>query len=145
MDLDDNRSELPEAMDNLPSNNQDVQHTLDWLNENDYTKTLEPGTIRYTHSRAGRVLEQSATTWGNLQASRHKLHPDVPYFPFPNKAQWELAHWLSTCKTSQSKIDELLGLENVSTYHAAHFLPINLFHRSLLKLRAFGVRASCMG
>jgi hypothetical protein len=93
---------------------------LDWFDRPQYNRVVDGEVIRYVHRTAGRILGKSPTMWETLLASREKEHPNSPWYPFPNESQWKLGHWLATCKSSQSKIDELIDTEGVS-------LPSNNF------------------
>jgi hypothetical protein len=95
---------------------------LEWFDEQEYTRIVEPDAIRYVHSRAGRIIRKSTTAWEDLSKLRAKAHPTAPYFPFPNLEQWNLARWLATSKASQSKIDELLAMDGVSTHLSALYM-----------------------
>jgi hypothetical protein len=87
---------------------------LDWFDRSQYNRVVDGEVVRYVHRTAGRILGKSATVWETLLASREKEHPNSPWYPFPNESQWKLGHWLATCKSSQSKIDELIDTEGVS-------------------------------
>lgn len=93
-----------------------------WFDKTRYTRIVDGNVIRYVHRTAGRVLRKSTTRWGDLVTSREKAHPGAPWYPFPNEAQWKLGHWLSTCKSSQSKIDEFLSMDDVSAYLASCYM-----------------------
>ncbi|KAG8692126.1 hypothetical protein FRC08_009996 [Ceratobasidium sp. 394] len=86
---------------------------LDWFNRDDYERIVEDDAIRYVHKKAGRILRKSTTTWEQIAESRVREHPRETCFPFPNLAQWKLAQWLTTCKASQAKIDELLAMDGI--------------------------------
>lgn len=89
---------------------------LEWFDERDYARIVGKNDIRYIHSTAGRVLGKSETLWEKRWKERQELHPNDAYHPFPSLAQWRLAYWLSTCKASQSKIDEFLAIDGVCTH-----------------------------
>lgn len=89
-----------------------------WFDRSLYTRIVDGDVIRYTHRSAGRVLRKASTGWEQLLESREKEHPHAPWYPFPNKNQWKLGHWLATCRSSQSKIDEFLDMEGVSASSA---------------------------
>ncbi|KAG9078838.1 hypothetical protein FS749_009099, partial [Ceratobasidium sp. UAMH 11750] len=86
---------------------------LAWFKKQNYNQIVEPDGIRYVHSTHGRPLGKSTTAWEDLLKEREKQHPNAPFFPFPNLAQWKLAHWLATCKASQAKIDEFLAMDGI--------------------------------
>ncbi|KAG9089327.1 hypothetical protein FRC06_001596 [Ceratobasidium sp. 370] len=99
-----------------PSQHDSTSSALPWFDQSQYNKIVDAdGYTRYVHCTAGRVLRKTVTSWERSLAQRVKEHPGKPWYPFTTEAKWKLAYWLATCKSSQSKIDEFLGMEGVYT------------------------------
>lgn len=113
---------------------------LEWFDKSNYTRIVGKDNVRYVHSTAGRVLGKSETSWEKRWKERQEAHPNDAYHPFPSLAQWKLAYWLSTCKASQSKIDEFLAIEGVRTHipvldSVLTFVPSDLVRNAVLSER----------
>lgn len=108
----DHDVESPSRHDNSSTQN---KHPL--FDRSKYDRIDDAGVTRYVHRTAGRILRKETTNWQQLLASRQQEHSGAPWYPFANEAQWKLGYWLSTCKSSQGKIDKFLEMEGVSTYH----------------------------
>lgn len=104
------------------TNNTQEMHSTDletpWFDRTQYTRINDGGVIRYVHRTAGRVVRKGTTQRDDLLASRAKENLHTPWYPFSKERQWKLGYWLLTCKSSQSKIDEFLDMEDVGTCHA---------------------------
>ena len=61
---------------------------------------------------AGQKKEKVETQFEILK-ERQKAEGQEPWFPFPSKDEWELAHWLMKSLASQSKIDSFTKLKTV--------------------------------
>ncbi|KAF8593420.1 hypothetical protein BDV93DRAFT_410748, partial [Ceratobasidium sp. AG-I] len=64
--------------------------------------------------------------------------PGATYSPFPNRAQWQLAYWLATCKASQSKIDEFLALDGILSETPCFRTAAELFNMIENDIDGFG-------
>ncbi|KAG8723801.1 hypothetical protein FRC12_024425, partial [Ceratobasidium sp. 428] len=85
---------------------------IPWFDKSQYNKIVDAdGYTRYVHRTAGRILRKEQTHWEALLEQRRKDHPNEPWYPFASESKWRLGYWLATCKSSQSKIDEFLGME----------------------------------
>jgi hypothetical protein len=49
--------------------------------------------------------------------ANQRINDEDAWGPFKNEGEWDLARWLMTSGCSQTKLDELLMLPMVSTYH----------------------------
>lgn len=113
-------------IDNAPDMDS-TRSNLGWFDRSNYTRFVDDDTIRYIHNSAGGVLRKTTTRWDDLLASREKNHPNALWYPFPNEAQWKLGFWLSTCKSSQSKIDEFLDMGDVRAYQTCQLSCTDMF------------------
>ncbi|QRV81257.1 beige protein [Ceratobasidium sp. AG-Ba] len=70
--------------------------------------------------------------------ARSKAHPNLPWYPFASEAEWKLAYWLATCKSSQSKIDEFLDMDGILAEKPTFGRAYNLFQKLENELAGFG-------
>ncbi|KAG8705113.1 hypothetical protein FRC08_001838 [Ceratobasidium sp. 394] len=138
-DLDGNFSFAQDTTPDSPSEHHSAASAPPWFDQSRYNKIVNAdGHTRYVHRTAGRVLRKEMTNWERLLAQRLKEHPDAPWYPFVTEADWKLGYWLATCKSSQSKIDELLGMEGVLAQPPDFSCAQNLFDRLENKMAGFG-------
>ncbi|KAG8795971.1 hypothetical protein FRC12_007317 [Ceratobasidium sp. 428] len=113
--------------------------TIPWFDKSNYNKIVDAdGLVRYVHRTAGRILRKERTSWEKLLARRKEKYPNSPWFPFASEAEWKLGYWLATCKSSQSKIDELLAMEGVLAESPNFNRACNLFSIIENDLEGFG-------
>ena len=63
---------------------------------------------------AAQTQGKAQSFWEHIKETRAKYNDLAPYYPFYDKAKWELAQFLLTSGLSKSKIDGFLKLEWVS-------------------------------
>ncbi|KAG8682653.1 hypothetical protein FRC11_014593, partial [Ceratobasidium sp. 423] len=82
-----------------------------WFDQSQYDRIIEGNTVRYVHHTAGCILGKKMSSWETLLKLRQESNPNSPWAPFKSEAQWKLGYWLVTCKSSQSKVNELLDMD----------------------------------
>ncbi|KAG8705191.1 hypothetical protein FRC08_001783 [Ceratobasidium sp. 394] len=123
-------TDLPTGTSNVSPQRPPLELRFPWFDRSRYNKIVDAdGVTRYVHRTAGRVLRKVKTCWEQLLEDRKKTHPKAPWHPFASEAEWKLAYWLATCKSSQSKIDEFLGMDGILAETPTFSSAYNLFHK----------------
>ncbi|QRW07095.1 beige protein [Ceratobasidium sp. AG-Ba] len=116
-----------------------IETRLPWFDRSKYNKVVDAdGLTRYIHRTAGRPLRKSQTTWEQILGQRLIKYPHAPWYPFASEAEWRLAYWLATCKSSQSKIDEFLDMDGILAEAPTFGGAYNLFDKLEKELGGFG-------
>ncbi|QRV74372.1 beige protein [Ceratobasidium sp. AG-Ba] len=146
--VDSSRDNSPFHLDNTPpvfdsnataTQRPSIASRLPWFDPSKYNKIVTAdGLTQYVHRTAGRVLRKETTVWEKLLAKRQKAHPNAPWHPFASEAEWRLAFWLTTCKASQSKINEFLDMNEILAETPSFGRANQLFQTIENDLNGFG-------
>ncbi|QRV86862.1 beige protein [Ceratobasidium sp. AG-Ba] len=110
-----------------------------WFDPSKYNKIVDAdGLVQYVHRTAGRPIGKTKTAWEKMLEDRLKACPNSPWYPFASEAEWKLAYWLATCKSSQSKIDEFLDMDGILAEVPTFGRAYNLFRKIEDELEGFG-------